>query len=289
MRYMRAYVKSAAYPIKNYLNQHLLCSRMPLLSEGTKFEIELLFEQVNYMPSELLAEVLRREECHSTNRSVGKVAADAIPDIPLDEVRNCIAQSCPVLKTLLTRAKRGYGVYTHRLRARKMDPITFEQWLMSGNLRGIALEQMTVEVTQGWRRGSTIFGSKLGESSRNTSLFRSFCWMKGEYIHPKWRGVWFGRIYYFAKVCFSLPDGFHAGCQCGYQTTYDFAAVRAFERYQISPNDQFGYTANIRRGLNPKTHFLRLAGIGGRVVLADHPDEDAKKVILDIDRVLYPG
>ena len=52
--------------------------------------------------------------------------------------------------------------------------------------------------------------------------------------------------------------------------------------------DQFGYTANIRRGLNPNTHFLRLAGIGGRVVLADHPLDAHKKVILDIDRLEYP-
>ena len=69
-------------------------------------------------------------------------------------------------------------------------------------------------------------------------------------------------------------DGFHSGCQCGYQSSYDLATVRLFEKDQISHSDQYGYTANIRRGLNPKTHFLRLAGIGGRVVLADHPEQD---------------
>lgn len=68
----------------------------------------------------------------------------------------------------------------------------------------------------------------------------------------------------------------------------DLAAVRLFEKRQISPSDQYGYTANFRRGLNPKTHFLRLDGIGGRVVLADHPEQDTKKVILDIDRLEYP-
>ena len=47
------------------------------------------------------------------------------------------------------------------------------------------------------------------------------------------------------------------------------------------------FTANIKRGLAPKTHFMRVSGIGGRVVLADHPDEDTKKVLLDIDRVQY--
>ena len=36
-------------------------------------------------------------------------------------------------------------------------------------------------------------------------------------------------------------------------------------------------------------HFVRLDGIGGRVVLAPHPEEDPKMVILDIDRVEYPA
>ena len=148
---------------------------------------------------------------------------------------------------------------------------------------------MTIDVTQGWRRGSTTFGSKLGESQRNTSLFRSFCWIRGTSVHPKWRGVWFGRIYFFVQVQFALPEQFHDGCQCGRETSYDFAAVRLFEKDQISSSDQYGYTANIRRGLNPKTHFVRLDGIGGRVVLAPHPEEDHKKVILDIDRVDYPA
>ena len=60
-----------------------------------------------------------------------------------------------------------------------------------------------------------------------------------------------------------------------------------FEKDQISSSDQYGHTANIRRGLNTKTHFLRLDGIGGRVVLADHPERDTKKVILNIDRLEY--
>ena len=38
----------------------------------------------------------------------------------------------------------------------------------------------------------------------------------------------------------------------------------------------------------PRHIFLRLAGIGGRVVLADHPLDAHKKVILDIDRLEYP-
>lgn len=211
-----------------------------------------------------------------------------VPQISLDEVRNRIAQSCPVVHGLLARAKRSYGVYAHRLRVRKLVSMNFEQWLGSGNFQGLSVEQMAIEVTQCWRRGPTTFGSKLGESQRNTSLFRSFCWIKGASVHPNWRGVWFGRIYFFVQVQFALPEQFHAGCQCGRQTSYDLAAVRLFEKDQISSNDQYGYTANIRRGLNPKTHFVRLGGIGGRVVLADHPEEDHKKVILDIDRVEYP-
>lgn len=96
---------------------------------------ELLFEQLNYIPSELLGDVLGRE-ANSTNCFLGKVAADDIPLIPLDEVRNCIAQSCPVVQRLLSRGKRAYDVYTCRLRARDQNPITFEQWLGYGNLRG---------------------------------------------------------------------------------------------------------------------------------------------------------
>ena len=135
MRFIRAHIKSAAYPIRNYLNQHLLGSRLPLLSDARKFEVELLFEQLNYIPSELLGDVLGRE-ANSTNCFLGKVAADDIPLIPLDEVRNCIAQSCPVVQRLLSRGKRAYDVYTCRLRARDQNPITFEQWLGYGNLRG---------------------------------------------------------------------------------------------------------------------------------------------------------
>jgi hypothetical protein len=125
----------------------------------------------------------------------------------------------------------------------------------------IALDQMKVEFAQSWRRGSTNFGSKLGESRRNTSLFRSFCWMKGASVHPKWRGVWFGRIYFFAQIQFALPAEYHAGCHCGYQTSYDLAAVRTFEKSQISPSDQYGYTANIKRGLAPKTHFMEFRAL----------------------------
>ena len=52
-----------------------------------------------------------------------------------------------------------------------------------------------------------------------------------------------------------------------------------------------GYTANITNvGVDSTPrHFVRLDGIGGRVVLAPHPEEDPKMVILDIDRVEYPA
>ena len=162
----------------------------------------------------------------------------------------------------------------------------------SSSFSGLSLEKMTILVAPGWRRGSSTFSSRLGEcggpsDKPNSRILRSFFWVKGSSIEPTWRGAWFGRIYFFARVTFAIPRDLHARCLCGSEFDYGIAAVRVFSQDQISI-DSVGYTAAFTRGLRPKTYFIMWEGIGGRIVLADHPEEANKKVILDIDTMEYP-
>ena len=124
----------------------------------------------------------------------------------------------------------------------------------------------------GWNPAPSVdsrwaFSSRLGEcggpsDKPNSKILRSFCWVKGSSIEPTWRGAWFGRIYFFARVTFAIPRDLHARCLCGSEFDYGIAAVRVFSQDQISI-DSVGYTAALTRGLRPKTYFIMWEGIGG--------------------------
>jgi hypothetical protein len=223
---------------------------------------------------------------------MGRVAALNVPSLDLTYVREVIARSCSALRSLLGRAKSSYAAYKYRRRSAPETCEPFETWMESSSFSRLSLEQMTIKIAPGWRRGSSTFSSRLGEcggpsDKPNSRILRSFCWMKGSSIEPTWRGAWFGRIYFFARVSFALPRHLHARCLCGSEFDYGIAAVRVFSQDQISI-DSVGYTAAFTRGLRPKTYFIMWDGIGGRIVLADHPEEANKKVILDIDTMEYP-
>lgn len=293
MRTMRSKIRSTAYPCKNYLNMHMLCSRLPLLSEATMFKLSLLIEQLDYTPSPLLSGVLYLANDPGSQHLMGRVAPRNVPSLDLEYVREVIARSCLALRSLLGRARNSYAAYTYRRRSAQEDYMPFENWMETSSFCGLCLHQMTVRVAPGWRRGSSTFSSRLGEmctlasSKPNAKILRSFCWMRGSSIEPTWRGAWFGRIYFFARVSFDLPQELHALCPCGSNFDYGIAAVRVFSQDQISI-DSVGYTAAFERGLRPKTYFITWDGIGGRIVLADHPEQENKKVILDIDAIEYP-
>ena len=208
-----------------------------------------------------------------------------------------VLRSCTVLCDYMAQAKRAYASYKSRAVKSQRACIPLDDWLKFNKYRGVSLHQMTVSVSSGWQRGSDTFSSRLGElRSRSQSTkamrFRSFCWMKGSSIESAWGGVWYGRIYYFAWVQFNFPelDQLHAGsnCRCGFDSGYGIAAIRVFSNQHISTNDPFGFSVTIAHGLEDKTHFISLDGIGGRIVLADHPDNNRKKIMLDIDFLNYP-
>ena len=292
MRTMRTKIRSTAFPCKNYINRHLLCSRLPLLSDATLFQLSLLVDQLGYAPTPLLSSILFVPEERSDERLMGRVKACNAPSLDINDVRECIARTCSALRSLLKRAKTSYASYTYResRKSREGNCMSFEDWMESSSFRGLSLGQMAIRVGPGWRRGSSTFSSRIGElpfRERKAKILRSFCWVKGSAIDPSWRGAWFGRIYFFLRVTFALNRQLHSGCQCGFDFAYGIAAVRVFAKDHISM-DQFGYTASFTHGLEPQTHFIRWDGIGGRVVFADHPENENKKIILDIDNLEYP-
>ena len=169
----------------NYLNMHILCSRLPLLSEATMFKLSLLIEQLDYTPSPLLSGVLYLANDPGSQHLMGRVAPRNVPSLDLEYVREVIARSCLALRSLLGRARNSYAAYTYRRRSAQEDYMPFENWMETSSFCGLCLHQMTVRVAPGWRRGSSTFSSRLGEmctlasSKPNAKILRSFCWMRG--------------------------------------------------------------------------------------------------------------